>query len=95
MASKRVSEKQMVVSPGAAQTSSARKSAAPRRATRSAPVETVATPAAHIDEPSQEAIAALAYSYWVARGCQGGSPEQDWLCAEQQLRAASSAAVTA
>ena len=31
-------------------------------------------------------IATLAYSYWEARGCQGGSPEEDWLCAEQQLR---------
>jgi hypothetical protein len=36
--------------------------------------------------PSQEAIAQLAYSYWEARGCQGGSPEEDWLRAEQELR---------
>jgi hypothetical protein len=33
----------------------------------------------------QEAIAALAYSYWEARGCQGGSPDEDWLRAEQEL----------
>ena len=33
-----------------------------------------------------EGIARLAYSYWVGRGCQGGSPEEDWLLAEQQLR---------
>jgi len=36
--------------------------------------------------PSHEDIAALAYSYWEARGCQGGSPEEDWLRAEQELR---------
>jgi hypothetical protein len=36
--------------------------------------------------PSHEDIAALAYSYWEARGFQGGSPEEDWLRAEQQLR---------
>lgn len=34
-----------------------------------------------------EEVARLAYSYWEARGCQGGSPEEDWLLAEQQLRA--------
>jgi hypothetical protein len=34
-----------------------------------------------------ENIARLAYSYWEARGCQGGSPEEDWLRAEQHLRA--------
>ena len=38
-------------------------------------------------QPAQEEIAALAYSYWEARGCQGGSAEEDWLRAEQQLRA--------
>lgn len=37
-------------------------------------------------EPSFEQIAALAYSYWVNRGYQGGSPEQDWLAAERELR---------
>lgn len=36
--------------------------------------------------PSQEDIAILAYSYWEARGCLGGSPEEDWLRAEQELR---------
>jgi Protein of unknown function (DUF2934) len=30
-------------------------------------------------------IAKLAYSYWEARGCQGGNPEEDWLRAEQEL----------
>jgi hypothetical protein len=36
---------------------------------------------------SVEDIALLAHSYWQARGCQGGSPDEDWLRAEQQLRA--------
>jgi len=35
---------------------------------------------------SHEEIARLAYSLWEARGCQGGSPEEDWLRAEQELR---------
>lgn len=34
---------------------------------------------------SHESIATLAYSYWEARGRQGGSPEQDWLQAESEL----------
>jgi len=34
---------------------------------------------------SQE-IANLAYSYWLARGCPEGSPDQDWLRAEKDLR---------
>jgi hypothetical protein len=36
--------------------------------------------------PSGEQIAALAYSYWKARGYQGGSPEEDWFRAERELR---------
>lgn len=36
--------------------------------------------------PSHEDIGVLAYSYWEARGFQGGSPEEDWLRAEQELR---------
>jgi len=35
---------------------------------------------------SQEDIARLAYSFWEARGYQGGSPEEDWRRAEEQLR---------
>ena len=37
--------------------------------------------------PTLDEIAQLAYSYWEARGYQGGSSEQDWLRAEQELRA--------
>jgi hypothetical protein len=34
-----------------------------------------------------EEIARLAYSYWEARGCTGGSAEEDWLRAEREYRA--------
>jgi hypothetical protein len=34
---------------------------------------------------TSDAIAKLAYSYWEARGYQGGSPEEDWLHAEREL----------
>jgi len=34
---------------------------------------------------SHEEIARLAYTYWEARGCQGSSPDQDWLRAESEL----------
>lgn len=37
--------------------------------------------------PSHEEVRALAHSYWLARGCQGGSPEEDWRRAEEELRA--------
>lgn len=48
--------------------------------------EPVAVAAISIHEPSADDIAKLAYSYWESRGCQGGSPEEDWLRAEQELR---------
>ncbi len=31
-------------------------------------------------------IAKLAYTYWQARGCPEGSPEEDWLRAERDLQ---------
>jgi hypothetical protein len=38
---------------------------------------------------AHEQIAKIAYGYWEARGFQSGSPEQDWLRAEQEyLRSA-------
>jgi len=40
----------------------------------------------------QEEIARLAHSYWEARGCQGGSPEDDWLRAQRELKAMRAAA---
>ena len=36
-----------------------------------------------------DAVAALAYELWQARGCPEGSPEEDWFCAAEQLRARS------
>ena len=35
--------------------------------------------------PSREEIARLAEKYWAERGWPEGSPEQDWLRAEQEL----------
>jgi hypothetical protein len=32
----------------------------------------------------REEIGQLAYSYWEARGCQGGSPDEDWYRAERE-----------
>jgi hypothetical protein len=48
------------------------------------PVTTAPGPA-----PESEQIARLAYSYWQARGCPEGSPEEDWLRAEADLLARS------
>ena len=42
--------------------------------------------------PSREQIAKLAFLYWEARGYTGGSPEEDWLRAEQELQSLSAAA---
>ncbi|MFY9726465.1 MAG: DUF2934 domain-containing protein [Bryobacteraceae bacterium] len=36
--------------------------------------------------PSHDEIATLAYSYWEARGRQGGSQWEDWFRAERDLR---------
>lgn len=47
--------------------------------------KTVAAPS----EPTREQIARLAEKYWAERGWPEGSPEQDWLRAEQELKAAS------
>jgi hypothetical protein len=42
--------------------------------------------------PDAAEIAQLAHRYWVERGCQGGSPEEDWYRAEAELQARQSAA---
>ena len=95
MPNKRVSEKDIVVS---AAVPARHKPATTKRVKRTAPGSPMAAaaeppitqpvPAA----PSQEQIASLAYSYWEARGYQGGSPEEDWLRAEQELLAAAAIA---
>ena len=35
---------------------------------------------------NQPEISALAYELWIDRGCPLGSPEVDWLRAEEELR---------
>jgi hypothetical protein len=96
MTTKRVSEKNLAMSPGAGKLPSTRKAAPSQRSARStASVEIPVTGAAiGVDTPHEpistqpiatQAIAALAYSYWVARGCKGGSSEEDWLRAEREL----------
>ena len=43
----------------------------------------------------RQAIARLAYSYWVARGYNGGSAEEDWLRAEREIRTGRAATAVA
>ena len=64
---------------------------APRRAAKKQqPVATVTevspVPASANVPIETEEVAALAYSYWEARGFQGGSQDEDWLRAEHELR---------
>ena len=37
-------------------------------------------------ENPHEAIAKIAYGYWLARGCQGGDQAEDWFRAEAEYR---------
>jgi hypothetical protein len=94
MARKQGSENKVVVS-GTAAAPARRKAVSTKRVARPTTVEisnapeseaeVATTPAA--TESFREAVAALAFSYWEARGCQGGSPEADWLRAEHELSA--------
>jgi hypothetical protein len=83
---KRVSEKDMVVS-GAVP--ARHKPATPKRVKHTAPLAATEAPVTQVSprRPSDDQIALVAYLYWEARGCQGGSPEEDWLRAEQELLA--------
>ena len=96
------SENDLVVSGAGAAAPARRKAAARPRAQRAAepaiqdPVAVPETVAPQADAASPSIytasfaeIAALAYSYWEARGCQGGSPEEDWRRAEEELGLAS------
>ena len=68
--------KDSVKTPSAPKT---RKPAAPKtKAAATAPMAVMA--------PSREQIAHLAEKYWIERGRPDGSPEHDWLRAEQELR---------
>ena len=57
----------------------------PRRATRSAPA---AAPGPTFDAVAhQKEIAQVAYRIWLERADRPGSPEEDWLKAEAEVRA--------
>ena len=102
MTRKRTSDNELVGNTGAA-AASRRKPARTRAKHSVAPVESTLTPAAElvpqevaaivVYEPGYEEVAQLAYLYWEARGCQGGSPEEDWLRAETELRSRAQAAI--
>jgi hypothetical protein len=109
MTRKRTTEKDLIATPAAAPARRkapakprARRTAASPEAAPAPAAEAVATPSAMMAEPAAsvtvleptyEEIANLAYSYWQARGCQGGSSDEDWLRAEQELRIRAVAAV--
>lgn len=63
----------------------------PRRGTtRSKPKETTESQLASIKgAPTQEEIAKLAYSLWQMREGNGGSADEDWYRAEQEIQAGS------
>src|SRR5947209_4468527 len=100
MTRKRTSETDLVVSTTGATAPARRKSATRPRGNRAAEPISALAPAVSSPEtvtpqadasvpaytPSFEEIAKLAYTYWEARGYQGGCPEEDWLRAEQELR---------
>ena len=98
MARKRTSENDLSISAGASPAPSRRKPAGRTRIKHAVPPETPSTSAAEPEiaapqavappeyQPSVEAIRELAFLYWEARGGQGGSPEEDWLRAERELR---------
>lgn len=93
MARKRNLNSEIVVSAGPAAAAPARRVPARRpRSTKPAiaVADANANPSAPYAEiaagaPSPDEVAALAYSYWEQRGCQGGSPEEDWARAESEL----------
>ena len=94
MPKKRISETDMIVS-GSAIAPRRQTTPKPRakRITKPAEVPAVeVSPQETAAHPSQEEIARLAFLFWEARGCQGGSPEEDWLRAEKQLSQRASAA---
>ncbi len=101
MASKRSTGSESVVSAGAVPARGTRVTRKHKSAPVAETSETaiVTSPAAEatVQSPAkdpvpsptfEEEIARLAYSFWEARGYQGGSPEDDWLRAEGELRSA-------
>ena len=87
---------ELSVSPAAATPARRTAQRRPRRAAPAAEaspaVESQPAMAATAAAPSRAEIAQLAYTYWENRGCQGSSPEEDWLRAEQALLSPAKAA---
>ena len=88
MARKRNEARSIISTEGAAAPATHRRSV---RASVTPPAVSAAVSASQVETPTapvseQERIAQLAYSYLEARGCQGGSPEEDWVRAEQEVR---------
>ena len=61
-----------------------------KRTRKAAPKDTVPEALAVVSAAStvgeREEIERLAHSYWVERGGEGGSPEEDWFRAEAEVR---------
>jgi hypothetical protein len=55
-----------------------------KRATKKT-IETASPTSEPVRAISTEEISRRAYSYWEARGYQGGTPEEDWFRAEREL----------
>jgi hypothetical protein len=55
-----------------------------KRATKKT-IETALPESRPVSAISKEEISRRAYSYWEARGYQGGSSEEDWFRAEREL----------
>jgi len=89
MASRRIPISQATGSGGAATAAAPARKPAHTRVKRSRPVDSLpATEPLPVQDQMSESdeIARLAYSYWEARGFCNGSPDEDWLRAEQEIR---------
>ena len=85
---KRIAKSESPVAAGMPRTkrASATHSKKPSAQASSETMETsMETAAAPFATPEQEVVARLAYSYWEERGYAGGSPDDDWFRAEQEL----------
>jgi len=86
MARKRITGSEPIASGGASPARTERTKLHATRTKEAAPEpSTLEANSQGANGPDSEAVALLAYSYWEARGFQGGSPEEDWLRAEQEL----------
>ena len=57
-----------------------------KKAAIAVPVETAPAMTSGIAKPTGDDVAKLAYSYWESRGYHHGSPDEDWLRAERELK---------